>query len=83
MRNGYIAMLGELNRLRIADLIWTSVAQPRHRMITWLAVQGRRLTKDRMLHLNIPVDNETCCLCRSQVMETTASLRPLHLVGTS
>ncbi|KAG5581540.1 hypothetical protein H5410_052167 [Solanum commersonii] len=27
----YNAMLGELNRLRIADLIWTSVAQPRHR----------------------------------------------------
>ncbi|KAH0636089.1 hypothetical protein KY290_038313 [Solanum tuberosum] len=74
MRNGYNAMLGELNRLRIADLIWTSVAQPRHRMITWLAVQGRRLTKERILHLNIHVDNDICCLCRSQVMETQLHL---------
>ncbi|KAG5610529.1 hypothetical protein H5410_021810 [Solanum commersonii] len=29
----YNAMLGEMNKLRIADLIWTSVAQPKHRMI--------------------------------------------------
>ncbi|WMV51210.1 hypothetical protein MTR67_044595 [Solanum verrucosum] len=70
----YNAMLGELNRLRIADLIWTSVAQPRHRMIMWLAVQGRLLTKERMLRLNIPVDNEICCLCHSQVMETQLHL---------
>ncbi|WMV25245.1 hypothetical protein MTR67_018630 [Solanum verrucosum] len=66
----YNAMLGEMNRLKIANLIWTSVAQPKHRMIMWLAVQGRLLTKERMLHLNIHVDNEKCCLCRSQVMET-------------
>ncbi|KAH0633125.1 hypothetical protein KY284_035911 [Solanum tuberosum] len=50
MRNGYNAMLGELNRLRIADLIWTSVAQPRHRMITWLAVQGSQVMETQ-LHL--------------------------------
>ncbi|KAH0649553.1 hypothetical protein KY285_034801 [Solanum tuberosum] len=68
------AMLGELNRLRIADLIWTSVAQPRHRMIMWLAVQGSLLTTERMLRLNIPVDNEICCLCHSQVMETQLHL---------
>ncbi|KAG5604642.1 hypothetical protein H5410_026134 [Solanum commersonii] len=34
------------------------------------ATTSRLLTKERMLHLNIHVDNEMCCLCRNQVMET-------------
>ncbi|KAK4730417.1 hypothetical protein R3W88_023405 [Solanum pinnatisectum] len=70
----YNAMLGELNKLKIVDLIWTSIAQPRHRMIMWLAIQGRLLTKERMLRLNNPVDNEICCLCQNQVMETQLHL---------
>ncbi|XP_059316931.1 uncharacterized protein LOC132067650 [Lycium ferocissimum] len=35
----YNAMLGNQTRLRIADLVWTSVAQPRHRMIVCQAME--------------------------------------------
>ncbi|XP_059288189.1 uncharacterized protein LOC132041497 [Lycium ferocissimum] len=67
-------MLGEQHRINVSDLIWTSVAQPRQRMIVWLGVHGRLLTKARMAHLNIPVDDANCCLCSSQVQETAHHL---------
>lgn len=70
----YNALVGQHGRLKIAELIWTALAQPKHRIIVWLAVQGRLLTKDRPRHLHIPVEDETCRLCTSQAVET-----PLHL----
>ncbi|XP_059294807.1 uncharacterized protein LOC132047845 [Lycium ferocissimum] len=70
----YLAIVGQEVRLRTTDLIWTSMAQPKHRFLAWLAVQGRLLTKERMLKLHIQVDEVNCCLSAAQVMETTAHL---------
>ncbi|WMV38625.1 hypothetical protein MTR67_032010, partial [Solanum verrucosum] len=40
----YQALMGTKPRWNIAELVWTSMAIPKHRFMTWLAVQGRLLT---------------------------------------
>ncbi|XP_060200822.1 uncharacterized protein LOC132629103 [Lycium barbarum] len=74
MTHSYIAMLGNLRRLESADLIWTAAAQPKHRYVLWVANQNRILTKDRLLRLNITVEDEHCCLCNTQALETAHHL---------
>uniref|UniRef100_A0A0V0GZU8 Putative ovule protein n=1 Tax=Solanum chacoense TaxID=4108 RepID=A0A0V0GZU8_SOLCH len=37
----------------------------------WLAVQSKLLTKDRLLRLNIDVEDSSCCMCQDSVMETS------------
>ncbi|KAH0686380.1 hypothetical protein KY284_016933 [Solanum tuberosum] len=46
------------------------MAMPKHRFMTWLAVQGRLLTHERKLRLQIQVEDTACCLCEGKVMET-------------
>ncbi|XP_060188373.1 uncharacterized protein LOC132617397 [Lycium barbarum] len=70
MTNSYHAMLGTLHRLPEAELIWSSVMMPRHRVLVWLAYQDRLLTKKRLQRLNIPIENINCCLCEEGVAET-------------
>ncbi|KAM3219263.1 hypothetical protein P3L10_023794 [Capsicum annuum] len=62
--------------MRVAELIWTSVALPKHRFIVWLEVQGRLLTRERNKRLNIPADNANadCCLCEANEIETKIHL---------
>ncbi|KAK4709033.1 hypothetical protein R3W88_029958 [Solanum pinnatisectum] len=48
--------------------------QPKHRFIVSLANQNRLLTKDRLIRLNIPVNNLLCGLCSRDQLET-----PTHL----
>lgn len=45
----YIALLGGMQRLHIADLIWSSVAQSKHRFFLWLGAQRRLLTRERLV----------------------------------
>ncbi|WMV14169.1 hypothetical protein MTR67_007554 [Solanum verrucosum] len=61
-------------RLATVEIKWTAVAQPKHRVIMWLAAQNRLLTKDMLLMLNIPEEENECCLCAHQVPEN-----PKHL----
>lgn len=60
--------------MELAGLIWTTVAQPRHRVIMWLPVLGRLLTKERMIKLNLKVEDPCCCLCDTQSLETSSHL---------
>ncbi|KAL3335812.1 hypothetical protein AABB24_031839 [Solanum stoloniferum] len=70
----YITLLGQLPRVKEAELIWNSMMLPKHRMILWIASQNRILTKERMNRLNIPVDDLTCCLCEEDEIEIQAHL---------
>ncbi|KAK4713426.1 hypothetical protein R3W88_019333 [Solanum pinnatisectum] len=70
LTQSYNTLLGKHARLRVADLIWTRFAQPKHRFILWLAMQDRLLIKERLKRLNIPVEDDTCCLCEKSVEET-------------
>nr|XP_009762032.1 PREDICTED: uncharacterized protein LOC104214107 [Nicotiana sylvestris] len=70
INGSYIALQGDLTRLPVAELIWTSIMQPKHRMILWLAAHGRLLTKDRLLKLHVPIQDIECCLCNDMVAET-------------
>lgn len=56
--SSYNTLIGAHIRCRIDDLVWTAVAQPKHRFVLWLAVQGRLLTKARLIYLNISIDSD-------------------------
>ncbi|XP_019235808.1 PREDICTED: uncharacterized protein LOC109216132 [Nicotiana attenuata] len=60
--------------MKVADLVWSAVAQPKHRFIGWLATLGKMLTKDRMIGMSIQVDNVNCILCNGDAMETQEHL---------
>ncbi|XP_070049962.1 uncharacterized protein [Nicotiana tomentosiformis] len=68
--NNYLAMINQQSRLEIADLVWTVVALSRHRFVMWLAIQGRLLTKDRPIGMQIPVENINCRLCEEEQLES-------------
>ncbi|XP_019230418.1 PREDICTED: uncharacterized protein LOC109211340 [Nicotiana attenuata] len=70
----YNAIIGSQNRLENTNLIWNEIAQPKHRFITWLAVQERLLTKERSQKLDIHVEDSSCCLCDAQENETVQHL---------
>lgn len=70
----YTALLGDMHRLNIADLIWSAIAQPKHRFFMWLGAQGRVLTKDRLRKLHIQVEDGSCCLCDAGTEEDSTHL---------
>lgn len=47
-----------------AKLMWSSSNIPRHSFIYWLALQGKLLTKNKLLHWKV-VDTNMCVLCKS------------------
>ncbi|XP_015161941.1 uncharacterized protein [Solanum tuberosum] len=57
--------------MEVAELVWNSVSLPRQRFIMWLAMQNKLLTKDRLLSMNIQVDDMNCCLCQAAVLVET------------
>lgn len=60
--------------MRVAELVWTSMNQLKHRFIVRLAVSRETANKERILKLHIQVDEANCCLYDAQVMETTVYL---------
>ncbi|WMV44651.1 hypothetical protein MTR67_038036 [Solanum verrucosum] len=70
----YQALMGPKPRWNIVELVWTSMAMPKHRFMTWLAVQGRLLTQERKLRLQIQEEDTAGCLCEEKVMETNVHL---------
>lgn len=67
----YLALAGPHDSLDTAELVWNSVALPKHRFLMWLAVQNRILTKERLMKMNIQVEDNCCVLCQVQVLETS------------
>ncbi|KAK4713181.1 hypothetical protein R3W88_019088 [Solanum pinnatisectum] len=72
--SGYLALLGNREKLLTSELIWNSVSLPRQRFIMWLAIQKRLLTKERLKHMNIQVATTECCLCQEAVLKTNKHL---------
>nr|XP_033513248.1 uncharacterized protein LOC117277926 [Nicotiana tomentosiformis] len=70
----YLSLIVQYNKLEVATLVWTALAQPKNRFIMWLAVQRRLLTKERMLKLHIQLEDSSCYLCNCQVLETNEHL---------
>ncbi|XP_049406353.1 uncharacterized protein LOC125870027 [Solanum stenotomum] len=70
----YQALMDPKPRWNIVELVWTSMAMPKHRFMTWLAVQGRLLTQERKLRLQIQEEDAACCLCEEKVMEANVHL---------
>ncbi|XP_075091940.1 uncharacterized protein LOC142172073 [Nicotiana tabacum] len=70
----YNKLLGPLSGMRNAELIWSSISQSKHRFITWLAVQDRLLTKERLKRLQIYVEHDQCCLCDQMLEESSRHL---------
>ncbi|WMV27629.1 hypothetical protein MTR67_021014 [Solanum verrucosum] len=74
IQDSYLAIIGQRPKLKNAELIWTSMALPRHRFFVWLVVHGRLLTQERKVSLHIQDDETDYCLCNEQVMETNSHL---------
>ncbi|XP_019223364.1 PREDICTED: uncharacterized protein LOC109205143 [Nicotiana attenuata] len=66
----YLEIISRQQKLKVADLIWTAVAQPKHRFIGWLATLGMLLTKDRMIGMQLQVENISCNLCNEDTLES-------------
>lgn len=58
----YQDLLGDLPKMKEAELVWSSILLPRQRIIIWLAYQERLRTKERLKRLNITMDTTKCCL---------------------
>lgn len=70
----YQALLGTMPKMQEADLIWNVIMLSKQRIIVWLAYQERLLTRERLIHLNIPIDTNQCCLCEEDKEETQLHL---------
>ncbi|XP_019263377.1 PREDICTED: uncharacterized protein LOC109241112 [Nicotiana attenuata] len=74
MTKSYNMLLGEQVRMQESGSVWTTMMQPKHLFIIWLANQDRLLTKKRLLRIKIPVANGSCSLCDQGRLETQAHL---------
>nr|XP_009593980.1 uncharacterized protein LOC104090562 [Nicotiana tomentosiformis]XP_016443089.1 PREDICTED: uncharacterized protein LOC107768474 [Nicotiana tabacum] len=66
--------MGGQDKMENASLIWSKFAQPKHRLIAWLATKKRMLTKERLGQMRITVTDMACCLCDDQAIETSQHL---------
>lgn len=66
----YIALIGRKQMMEIADLVRFAVAQPKHRFIGWLASLGTLMTNDRIIGMQIQVENVNCILCNKDALES-------------
>ncbi|XP_075091626.1 uncharacterized protein LOC142171820 [Nicotiana tabacum] len=71
---GYLKLIGDTPKMDIVELVWNRSSLPKHRFILWLAVQGRLLTKERMLTMGLQCENTTCVLCNGAGMESAIHL---------
>nr|XP_009620294.1 uncharacterized protein LOC104112156 [Nicotiana tomentosiformis] len=69
---GYLKLIGDTPKIEIAELVWNKISLPR--FILWLTVQGRLLTKERMLTMGLQCENTTCILCDGAGMENAIHL---------
>ncbi|XP_062118712.1 uncharacterized protein LOC133832376 [Humulus lupulus] len=59
---------GLLNRERIefANVVWCSVAVPKHRFILWQASLGHLLTRDKLQYCNLELPSLLCPVCEME-----------------
>ncbi|XP_048489869.1 uncharacterized protein LOC125491841 [Beta vulgaris subsp. vulgaris] len=58
----YNKITGEGERVYWDMMIWNRLAVPKHRVISWLAIQGRLKTADRLCKMGVITDDQ-CKLC--------------------
>ncbi|XP_059309987.1 uncharacterized protein LOC132061139 [Lycium ferocissimum] len=77
--NGYQDLLRARAKVETANLIWTSIALPKHRFILWLAAQERLLTKVRVHGMGLKCDTIEFELCaeneKQKVQETLLGIK--------
>lgn len=71
---GYLELLGDATKMEAAELIWSRIVLPKHRVILWLAAQDRLLTKERMQRIGLVCDNTSCGLCEEDKLESSTHL---------
>ena len=66
MTVGYLWLIGTCPRPAWCNFLWTRIALPRHRFITWLFLHGRILVKTRLARLYGRQNDVTCGLCEKE-----------------
>ncbi|XP_070055311.1 uncharacterized protein [Nicotiana tomentosiformis] len=66
IRQIYLHLLGDYNRVEWKSLIFNNTARPKAKFIIWLMMHGRLTTCDRLSSWKIIVDTQ-CVMCRKQV----------------
>lgn len=69
--SSYIALMGNMTKLREVEMFRNAVMLPRQRVITWLAYQDKLMTKERLVRLSIPINGDTNCLMCDQATSET------------
>lgn len=62
IKKGYEWLGGDAHKVSWAPAIWNRLSLPKHRLILWLAIQGRLQTRAKLKSLGIIVEDE-CLLC--------------------
>lgn len=61
--SGYMWFLGELPTFPLAKVVWNRFNIPKNGFIMWLAVLGKLLTRDRIIHWGVGNIEDSCVLC--------------------
>lgn len=56
----YIWLQGGDTTFPLTSIVWNCLSMPKHKMIFWLMVHGRLLTKDMLLKLNMHIVDPIC-----------------------
>ncbi|KAL9662864.1 hypothetical protein QQ045_027699 [Rhodiola kirilowii] len=81
-KGAYVLMAEPKVNVNWNDLVWNGVAHPKHSFCTWLAIQKRLFTRDRMWGLE--GDQRNCSSCQSELESVDhiffhcSGLIPLH-----
>lgn len=62
--NVYKLLITQVDEVNWVHGVWHRMTLPKHRVISWLGVQSRLQTKEKLLRHCISHDN-TCCICGS------------------
>ncbi|XP_048501482.1 uncharacterized protein LOC125497828 [Beta vulgaris subsp. vulgaris] len=52
----------ELEHVHWDHMVWNRINTPKHRFISWLAIQSRLCTKEKLAQFGVS-NSDTCCIC--------------------
>ncbi|XP_062100471.1 uncharacterized protein LOC133806378 [Humulus lupulus] len=61
------------NKVAFANVVWCSLAMPKHRFIFWQAALGHLLTRDKLLMCHLHIASDLCSVCE-EVQESHSHL---------
>lgn len=61
----YTHLKGPIQKVSWSSAVWNPMGIPRHSFLTWLVVQDRCPTKDRLIRWGLPGVDPNCLLCNS------------------